>query len=264
MKFPIIKLSFILLIGLFLSTQANAQACGQYGVTLSVFANDEMPFETAIVELIPLEEDETRGKTFVRDKENPAKFEIQFFEGHLIKTKYKLLVSAEGFDSFEREITFPHCNQQELKAVLKPAPVSQKMDNSFPQKSLSSEKVGQIKLLGTVYDENGAVIIGEKIKVLKDKKNVAEIKSNEYGEYEFQLQPGKYTIEYGGNWFIPYIVKDFYFADTFEGEFRKDIILKPKDIEPCGYAGVCPPIIKEIVKIEERQKEFTKTIRTKN
>ncbi len=108
------------------------------------------------------------------------------------------------------------------------------------------------------------MIVNENIKAVRRKKVLYETKSKSDGTFELELKVGTYNLEFGGNSFIPYIAKDFVFANSFEGEFQKDVILKPKDPEPCGYAGTCPPIIKEIYKIVESRKEFTKTIRTKD
>jgi hypothetical protein len=81
--------------------------------------------------------------------------------------------------------------------------------------------------------------------------------------HKLKLPPDIYKIEFESVGFIKFVIEDFKLINLYKGSFQRDIILKPGDPEPCGYAGVCPPIIKEVYLIVESQKELINTILTK-
>jgi hypothetical protein len=91
------------------------------------------------------------------------------------------------------------------------------------------EQVNQlIKLHGTVYDPNGAVVTGVKLRV-REKSNVTfGAISNEEGKYQLKLLPGKYDIEFQQAGFEKYTIKNFELVNSTFGEMNIDIVLRPE------------------------------------
>ena len=114
-----LKIFFFIIVGFTFAIQVNAQLCGTYTTTLNIKDFNNKPVENAVVQLLPIEKDETRGKTFVRSEKDLSKFSITFNEGHEISAKYKLLISADGYETFEKVIKFPHCRAQVFDFQLK-------------------------------------------------------------------------------------------------------------------------------------------------
>jgi hypothetical protein len=112
MKSLITKIVFVCTVGFIFSTVAKSQLCGDYTTTLKVLSKNGKKISHVSIQLIPLGKDETRRKTFVRDKRNPSEYKITFLEGHILKNDYKLIVLAKGFSPFTKIIGFRHCSEQ--------------------------------------------------------------------------------------------------------------------------------------------------------
>src|SRR6185503_3829105 len=80
-----------------LASNADAQACGRYYITVSVKTMDDKPIRNATVDLKAIDKDETQGKNFVRDKKDPSVFSIDYSEGYSFRSLHKLTISAPGF-----------------------------------------------------------------------------------------------------------------------------------------------------------------------
>jgi hypothetical protein len=157
---------------------ANAQLCGTYTTTLEIKSEDDKAIETAVVQLIPLKENETRNKSFTRDESDRSKFSITFNEGHIIYAKFRIIVSADGFETAEKEIKFPHCKDQTFEIKLK-----------------AGENVPQGTLTGTIYDESGAVIPETEIILTNAAGKKFRTSADEDGFYKIIVLPGIYTVE---------------------------------------------------------------------
>jgi hypothetical protein len=210
--------------------------------------------ENAKIDVLKADKGFKRTFVFSPQKTDDSVFLIKSFTGKLltgteqyfgVKGNYRLKVTAENFKETERKIEFKRCESQVITVIL--------------------ERIKQnIKLTGILYDENGAVIPSIKVIATNKRNELFETESLEDGTYKLKLFPDNYKIEFGGNVFIKFVIEDFKLVNSYKGIIRRDIILKPRDLEPCGYAGDCPSTIKEIYQIVESQKEFSNIIRTKN
>lgn len=199
---------------------ANAQLCGTYTTTLEIIGEDNKVIENAVVQILALEKDESRNKTFSREESDRSKFSITFNEGHIVRGTYKIFVSADGFEAIEKEIKFPHCKDQTFEIKLK-----------------AGERLMVGILTGTVYDPNGAVIAGTKITAVNQKGEKFETLTNGEGEYVLKLpfneyEPGykfkvaKYEITVSNdNGFARTVLKDFKFVSGFNSQMRLDFAL---------------------------------------
>jgi hypothetical protein len=189
---------------------ANAQLCGTYTTTLEIKSEDDKAVENAVVQLIPLKENESRNKSFTRDETDRSKFSITFNEGHIIYEKYKIIVSADGFETAEKEIKFPHCKDQTFEIKLKKI----KAENSTI-------------LTGTVAGEFG-VIPQTKIYFQNKNGKFFTTSTNDSGEYTFEPDEGIYTIEFNAEGFKPRVIGDY--TITLKSKMQLDVALEIGDI----------------------------------
>jgi hypothetical protein len=225
-----LKFLLLLAIALVFSLPANAQLCGEYTTTLHIKTVENEPVETAVVQLLPVENDETRGKTFARDEKDLSKFSITFFEGHQLAATYKLIISADGFETLEKEIKFPHCKTQNFDI------------------QLVSDKKPLIVLSGTVYDANGAVLVNARITATDETGRKFETVTNAKGVYELNLpyknyeqqtdfRMTKYGIAASHEYFETYVLKNFYIVPAYKGKMMLDLALNLAQTENCGVGG---------------------------
>lgn len=197
---------------------ANAQLCGQFTTTLTVKSEENKAIENSVVQLLPLGKDETKNKTFVRDENDRSKFSVTFSEGHMVSGKYKVIVSADGFETAEKEIAFPHCKDQNFEFKLK------------------AIKANTAILSGTVYDANGAVIPGAKVTAVNSKGEKFETRTNVSGEYILKLpfseydstanfKIAKYQVTAERNDFVTVVLKDFRFVGAYNGKMHLDFAM---------------------------------------
>lgn len=208
--------------------EANAQLCGQYTTTLIIKSDDNKSVENAVVQLLALEKNETKNKTFVRDENDKSKFSVTFNEGHLIPGKYKIIVSADGFETAEREIGFPHCKHQTFEIKLK-----------------TSKAQNQSVLTGTVYDPSGALVLKTKVTAKNEKGVTIETETDEEGVYVLNLPClyqgiEKYEITVEKYGFEKFVLKDFKFVYSTKGRMYLDIALGIKSNELiCPKGEIC-------------------------
>jgi hypothetical protein len=100
------------------SIGAHAQACGAYYVHVKVTDNSSHPLKNAEVKLSPITKDETHGKQFVKDTDDPSAFTIKLTEGESLTAFHKLSVTAPGFDPAELQVTFLSCSKRSLVVEL--------------------------------------------------------------------------------------------------------------------------------------------------
>lgn len=147
---------------------------------------------------------------------------------------YRLKVSAENFKDHERSIKFDRCQAQELDVIL--------------------ERVDQkIKLTGVVYDHQGSIIIGAKVKAFNKKGEIVENVTDENGIYLLNLSPDFYTIEFEKAGFKKLFVQNYQLVNSTYGKVNYDLVLE--------VGGTSSPIfIEEIKPIESPQKEISNKI----
>jgi hypothetical protein len=182
---------------------------------LNISSENEKRFENVFVQLVPIGKDETKGKTFKQDEEDSTKFVITFQEGHQLFKKYKAIISAQQFETYEMELKFPHCKNQDFDVKLKP----------INEKSAI--------LSGIVYDINKARVVGTELS-LKSEKNTFKTKTDESGYFLITLPVGKYTIEFSAIGFKTLVVKGLKVADEISKKFN--VTLEVGRCEDCNGA----------------------------
>ena len=269
------RLFSLLFMGFVFALQVNAQLCGQYGVTLSVKQKDGKEIKNAIVQLLPIGKDETKGKSFIRDADKHWIHSITFSEGHQLKENYKIIVSADGYENLTKEISFPHCKRQSIDIVLAigdgvdicvldvasnaklieetEANISTQIEDEVLEtlpKKIKEYKNSSV-LTGTVYDANGAVIPKVQVYALNENGEKFEAFTNDNGVYVLSLlfnlydsasttksyRIAKYDLVVEAvNGFSKFVAKDFKFVPSYKGKMIFDIALDT-DISSCGVAG---------------------------
>lgn len=199
----------------FLTTQVNAQLCGKYSTTVNILSENDKKVENIFVQLLPLDKDETKGKTFKQSEEDVTKFIITFQEGHQLTNQYKVIIPAQQFETYEMELKFPHCKNQDFDVKLNP--ISQK----------------SAILSGIVYDINKARVVGTEI-TIKGEKTTIKTKTDESGYYLITLPVGKYTIEFTAIGFKRLTVKELIVDDEINKKFN--VTLEVGRCEDCNGA----------------------------
>jgi len=159
---------------------ANAQLCGKYTTTFIVTDRRGVPVKNAGIKAVPLrDEDLSKSRRFVWERDDFAKISISFNEGYMVGGVYKIIISAKGYLPEEKEISFPHCKQQKFE---------------FKLKAENAEK--QTTLSGRVFDQSGAIIPETKVVLTSAGGERFEIYTNEQGIYEIDVSPGTFSIEF--------------------------------------------------------------------
>lgn len=87
------------------------------------------------------------------------------------------------------------------------------------------------KLSGTVYDDNGAVIVNSKVSI-RGKDNFESIVfTNEEGIFEINLADGNYSIEVTSPGFQTFKLEKYRIAPAYEGKLNLDFVL---EVGPCS------------------------------
>ncbi|MEP7213202.1 MAG: carboxypeptidase-like regulatory domain-containing protein [Acidobacteriota bacterium] len=95
-----------------------------------------------------------------------------------------------------------------------------------------------IKLAGTVFDPNGAVIVDGQIKAVDEKNRSVVGKSGPEGLFEISLVPGIYAIEVSSPGFLTLKYSEFLVVNAWSGKMAIDFVLfGGKYHEPCGFSG---------------------------
>ncbi len=91
-------------------------------------------------------------------------------------------------------------------------------------------------LKGRVYDANGAIIIGAKVKAINGSSNIFEATVDKYGEYKLDLpftqynsspefRVSRYLIKVEAQYFESFEIKDFRIVPSYKGEMNLDFAL---------------------------------------
>lgn len=248
-------LQILIIIFVAFTFEVNAQLCGTYTTTLIITNEARELVKNAQIKIVSLQKrDYLHGKKFVRDKRDAWRFSISFEEGYEVKGNYKVIVSANGFATTEREFKFPHCRSQ-----------------YFEFKLTKSDSINQTILSGTAYDDNGAVIVYATIK-FRGSDNVEQVtKTDDEGVFEIKLKPGNYFIQVESLGFKPLRIEKYRIAPSYKGRQILDVVLESGgNSEPCGYSGVdClnqTPIENETTKTSDKilQKPLEKLPKEQN
>ena len=111
-----------------------------------------------------------------------------------------------------------------------------------PESILFDESGTYISLSGTVYDQNGALVVGGQIKLVSaGKKSVLLTTSYNDGTYSIAAPHGRYDIQVSADGFETKIFPGFDIVDMRPRKMCFDIVLLGSTAhEPCGYGGDCP------------------------
>jgi hypothetical protein len=189
------SLALLILFFALLNLNADAQACGSYEVSVSVQDESRKPVENAVVQLLPLTKDETKGKQFVREENELSKFSIRFIEGHSLREFHKLIVSADGYKTAETELKVFSCRNQSVTVRL-------------PKKNSAAAPVWDFtnSIQVSTEDAEGKALSGVKVIIKKDEK-IVQTEVLEYFGAGFKLPNGEYLFRFEKEGFQPQEIK---------------------------------------------------------
>lgn len=116
-----------------------------------------------------------------------------------------------------------------------------------------NENTKNITLAGTIYDANGAVVVGTKVKATNKKGESFEATTNDSGIYLLNLLPDYYTIEFEQIGFKKSVIKNFKVVNS-NGKINFDLVLEVGE-PSTPYASVWrdfKPIQSENTKISKK------------
>lgn len=163
----------------------HAQACGAFYISVTVQHADGTPINNANVAMRPGTTDETQGKKFERDKQDPSKFVIQYSEGTVFKTPQLVSVTAPGYYTAEIPAIFTSC--ENLAAVVK-----------LSRKGLPAHAVWEFKVnVNAEADgEDERFIHGAKLTVVDAAGRSEDVEGFDKGYAFFDLPNGKYLFKF--------------------------------------------------------------------
>lgn len=109
-------LSMLLLLGL--SSPAQAQMCGQYGISLFVTNESGEAINNVQIRFTPEIKIGTEKIVFKQDSEDAKLFRLTLPEGSALPVNYKLRIDAPGFKRHGRKVKIIYCQRQELSVKL--------------------------------------------------------------------------------------------------------------------------------------------------
>jgi len=175
-----------------LFSQANAQACGEYQINITIQSEDGKPVENSVVQLLPIEKDETRGKTFVRDAAKLFRHSINYPEGYSFTSFHKLIISADGFKTAENLVKLTSCQQRDVTVTLA------RLDSS-PNAVWQFVNNISIQVIGSDGKNLSDVKLTVSDKLKNSRKNDLKFGSAylylSNGEYNFRFEKSGYQIE---------------------------------------------------------------------
>jgi hypothetical protein len=180
MKIPQLLFFVLLLLG-GLSTAANAQLCGYFGVTLDIHNLKLAPVKNAAVKIImPAYKQEGKEylrpeHKFVRDKDGEMKLTLS--EGLVLSDDYKVIISAPGYLTQERMLSFPHCVRL--------------------RHDITMLKAGEKRSLvaGNIVNENGKAVPYAGVNFVSAGGDETFVNADRSGHFEIALKPGDYGVE---------------------------------------------------------------------
>lgn len=173
-----------LCLGLFaLALSANAQACGAYYINVSVQDPDGGGINNARVDLMAIEKDESAGKNFVRDAEEPSRFTLQLSEGQDSQYFHKIVVNAPGYNRSETKVKFHSCANRgavvKLSRTASPTAAVWQFKNTV-----------EVEVSGT----RGENVDGLKLTVIDGHGKASAVPAQKWFAF-FDLPNGEYTLE---------------------------------------------------------------------
>ncbi|MEZ5429437.1 MAG: carboxypeptidase-like regulatory domain-containing protein [Pyrinomonadaceae bacterium] len=142
----------------------------------------------------------------------------------------ELEIKAEEFETFRRTFRY-RCGKELFRVRLK----KKKSDESA-----GFERSGFLG--GSVTDDGAAVVVGVRVRATDRAGRAFETETDELGFYRLDLFPEVYRVDFTASGFETFSIKDLTIeaGSTDRNAYLRNIVLKPLDLEPCGYGGQCP------------------------
>lgn len=239
MKVLQILVLIILICGFSFSIKAQADC--RYGLSFLVQNETGKLIKDTKIELVSLDS-RVKLPSYVKLINIGDAFVFTSYAGTTVGGDFQVNISAEGFETYQQKVNFPVCKIQDFAIKLK---------------YLAKEKNTSI-LSGSVYDANGALIIGAKVTAINEKGEKFETETNNEGIYNLELQYNpygsdsnfrlaKYEIIVEKQHFEKTVLKDYKFAPSYKGKVNLDFAL---DVYTYDH-----PIIIESNKIKNNKEE---------
>ena len=95
-----------------------------------------------------------------------------------------------------------------------------------------------IKFSGTIFDYNGAVVVGARVTATRKKSDSPiSAKSNEDGQFQIDLKSGLYSLEISGNGFLTIKYPEYLVVNAPSGMKMDFVMFGSRYHEPCGVGG---------------------------
>lgn len=106
-----------------------------------------------------------------------------------------------------------------------------------------SASAQNIKLVGSTFDPNGAIVIGAKIEARSEDGKVWQAASSGEGRFELELPTGLYSLSVSATGFLTVRYSEYLIVNTFERKMAMDFVMfGALWHEPCGVSGAnCLP-----------------------
>ena len=109
-------LSMLTLLGF--SSTAQAQLCGQYGISLFVTNESGEAIRDIQIRFTPKIKIATETIVFKQDPEDAKLFRLILPEGSTLPVNYKLHISAPGFKKHSQKVKIIYCEKQDIRVKL--------------------------------------------------------------------------------------------------------------------------------------------------
>ena len=100
-----------------------------------------------------------------------------------------------------------------------------------------------VKLTGSVFNPNGAVVVSAKVEARSENKRLFSGVTNNEGRFEVELPAGLYALEVSATGFLTIEYEEYLIVNTFDRKMAMDFVMfGAMWHEPCGYSGAdCLP-----------------------
>jgi hypothetical protein len=213
------KILALVILILSFSFSIEAQEDCVYG--FRIYARDETgkAIENAKLEVSGSSEKDKLPSNMNSFAEKSGVYNIHGSGGTTAEGDFLLKISAEGFETFERQFKFPVCELQSFELKLRPAGSTDKVD---------FERLFTVH--GKVLDEDSKPFGNAKVEARISDGRVYQTFSNAYGYYTFDLPNGVATIRVTDSK-IPDVVFDNYKIEKNYSVLNVPVCLKCKQKE---------------------------------
>ena len=213
------KMVALVILALAFSFSAKAQEDCLYGFKIYVRDGTGKRIENAKLEASSLAEKDKLPDDVKPRLGYSGAYVMASDEGTTVKGNFLLRVSAEGFETYERQFNFPVCEFQIFELKLRPKDSATKA---------SFERL--VNLHGKVFDEEMKPFANAKVQATFTDGRIYQTISNAYGYYEFDVPEGVANIRVTESR-IPDIVFDNFKIEDINSVLNVPVCLKCKQKE---------------------------------